>query len=178
MKLLLHTCCAPCAIHPVKAFNGEGLSDITAFFYNPNIHPYSEYLNRKKAVEEYSDRYKIPAIFHKYDIENYFRRISGNESSGTRCSLCWRMRLEETALFAAKNGYGAFSTTLLVSPYQDQGAVKRIGAQEAQRHGVRFLARDFRDGFRPAQEEARCANLYRQKYCGCIFSEKERFEKI
>ena len=176
MKLLLHTCCAPCVIHPFEALKGEGFK-ITSFFYNPNIHPYTEYINRKGALEDYSKRYKIPVVFHKYDIENYFRRISGNEGLGARCRLCWQMRLEETALFGTQNNYDLFTTTLLVSPYQSQSIIKAIGEETGDKYGINFLFKDFTGGFRKAQDKAREENLYRQKYCGCVFSERERYDK-
>lgn len=177
MKLLLHICCAPCAIHPFEELKGKEFDSITGFFYNPNIHPYTEYINRKKALEEYSKKHKISVTFHKYDMENYFRRISGNEESGTRCQLCWRMRLEETAVFGVQNKYDLFTTTLLVSPYQDQERIKRIGQDLAKKYNIGFFYNDFRRGFREAQHKAREEDIYRQKYCGCIFSERERYAK-
>ncbi len=175
MKLLLHICCAPCAIHPFEEL--KEFDAITGFFYNPNIHPYTEYINRKKALEDYSRNRKFPVIFHKYDFENYFRRVSGNEEFGARCGVCWQMRLEETALFGVQNGYNSFTTTLLVSPYQNQEKIKDMGEDLAKKYNISFFYRDFRDGFREAQDKARNENLYRQKYCGCIFSERERYEK-
>lgn len=164
-------------MHPFEEVYGKEFDSITGFFYNPNIHPYTEYINRKNALDEYSNRHKIPVIFHKYDIENFFRRISGNEQFGARCGACWRMRLEETAAFAAKKKFDSFSTTLLVSPYQNQEDIKRIGLDLKKRFNVNFYYKDFRGGFKSAQEEARKEDLYRQKYCGCIFSERERYEK-
>lgn len=177
MKLLLHICCAPCGIYPFEELKKEGFAAITGFFYNPNIHPYTEYINRRSALEEYSKRYKIPVIFHKYDIENFFRRISGNEETTERCRLCWRMRLDETAAFASLNNYDIFTTTLLVSPYQDQRMIKDIGEEVSKKYNINFFYKDFTDGFRKAQYKAKEEHLYRQKYCGCIFSEKERFQK-
>jgi len=177
MKLLLHICCAPCSIHPYRQFSLNNRDSITGFFYNPNIHPFTEYARRKDALLDYSKNEKIEVVFHKYDMENFFREISGSEAPPARCGVCWRMRLLETAVFAKKNGFDAFSTTLLVSPYQDQGNLKRIGQDISRKTGIEFLYRDFRDGFRASQDEARGSKLYRQKYCGCIYSEKERFEK-
>lgn len=177
MRLLLHICCAPCVIHPFEELKSKESDTITGLFYNPNIHPYTEYINRRKTLEEYSKRHKITVVFHKYDIENYFRHISGNEEPGTRCRLCWRMRLEETALYGAQNNYDFFTTTLLVSPHQDQKAIKRIAEEMAKKYNIAFLYKDFRDGFRKAQNRAKNENLYRQKYCGCIFSERQRYDK-
>lgn len=177
MKLLLHICCAPCAIHPFKALEPEGFNAITGFFYNPNIHPQAEYVKRSEALRQYSQSHKMPVLFGSYDPEEFFKCISGNEKTPARCSFCWRMRLEKTASYAAVNNYNAFTTTLLVSPYQDQDAIKEIGEKAAARFNTKFLYKDFRKGFGKAQGQAKCEGLYRQKYCGCVFSEKERHDK-
>lgn len=177
MKLLLHICCAPCVIYPLEELKNKSFSTITGFFYNPNIHPYAEYNNRKKSLEGYLKKYNIPVICCKYDIKNFFRHISGNEEFGARCQLCWRMRLEETALYGVQNKYDLFSTTLLVSPYQDQEAIKGIGQHLAKKYNIEFYYKDFRQGFSGAKDKAHSEGLYMQKYCGCLFSEKERFEK-
>jgi predicted adenine nucleotide alpha hydrolase (AANH) superfamily ATPase len=178
MKLLLHVCCAPCVIHPFEVLKDEGFSTIAGFFYNPNIHPYTEYIARKLAFEEYARKNKLRVFFHKYDMKNFFRTICGNEEFGTRCELCWRMRLEETAHFASQNSYTHFTTTLLVSPYQDQKKIKQIAEEVARKYNVAFVSRDFRDGFRASQDKAKEEKMYRQKYCGCVFSEEERHKKV
>lgn len=177
MKLLLHICCAPCSIHPYKELRLKDFDSIAGFFYNPNIHPYAEYRQRKATVEDYSRKIGFSVVFGKYDVENFFRALSGNEEPATRCRICWRMRLEETANFAKLNEFDAFTTTLLVSPYQDQDELKQIGKNISRKVGIDFLYKDFRDGFRPAQKEAKTLGLYRQRYCGCIFSERERYGK-
>ena len=178
MKLLLHICCGPCAIYPSETLRGEGFSAVDGFFYNPNIHPYGEYMARKSALEEYSRRSGLRVFFHKYDMKNFFRAVSGNEDPGARCERCWRMRIEQTAHIASRNGYTHFTTTLLVSPYQDQAKIKEICAHSASKHNVDFVSRDFRDGFRASQDKAKEGGLYRQKYCGCLYSEQERHEMI
>ena len=151
---------------------------IAGFFYNPNIHPYGEYTARKSALEVYARKNKLRVFFHKYDMKNFFRNICGSEEFGERCKACWRMRIDETAHFASQNGYTHFTTTLLVSPYQDQKMVKQIAEEAAKKYGVDFVSRDFRDGFRVSQDKAKEEGMYRQKYCGCIFSEQERHEKV
>jgi len=176
MRLLLHICCAPCSIHPYKELT-ESAHSVTGFFYNPNIHPFLEYKERRASLEEYSKAESFPVIFHKYDIENFFRATAGNEEFGVRCAICWRMRLEETAEQAKLKGFDAFSTTLLVSPYQDNEKIKLIGQDISNKTGIDFMYKDFRPGFRGAQNKAKDCAMYRQKYCGCIFSEKERYEK-
>ena len=177
MKLLLHICCAPCSIHPLEETCGGEFDSVTGFFYNPNIHPYSEYIKRKDALQEYSRRHNMRVVFGDYDMENYFRKVAGREGPGVRCGACWQMRLDATAAYASRNGYDSFSTTLLVSPYQDQEKIKSIGKSAGKRFGVGFFYKDFRGGFKTAQGRAKEENLYRQNYCGCIFSEKERYEK-
>ncbi|MFH1753262.1 MAG: epoxyqueuosine reductase QueH [Candidatus Omnitrophota bacterium] len=178
MRLLLHICCGPCSIYPFEVLREEGFSAIEGFFYDPNIHPYAEYMARKAAVQEYSRRNKLRVFFHKYDMKNFFRNVCGHEEFGARCEICWRMRIDETARFASQNGYTHFTTTLLISPYQDQKAIKRIAEDAAKKYGVDFVTRDFRNGFRTSQDKAKEEGMYRQKYCGCLFSEQERHEKV
>ena len=174
----MHICCAPCSIYPYKELTENKTDSVVGFFYNPNIHPYTEYNLRKDSVEEYSKKTGLEVIFHKYDIENFFRQVSGHERFRERCQVCWRMRLEETAGYAAKNNFNFFTTTLLVSPYQDQDAIRQIGSDISAHSGVNFIYKDFRSGFRASQEEAKKEALYRQRYCGCVFSERERYEKF
>ena len=176
MNILLHVCCAPCAIYPIEELAKKG-HRAAGFFYNPNIHPYSEYLKRRLEVEGFSKEALLKTAYADYDIENYFQRIAHNETIGERCSICWGMRLEKTAKFAKENGFDAFTTTLLGSPYQDQAAIKNIGEEIAKRTGIQFHYEDFRPGFKKAHETAKSKGMYCQKYCGCVFSEKERLEK-
>ena len=178
MKLLLHICCGPCSIYPFEVLEKEGFSVIAGFFYNPNVHPYGEYIARKSTMEDYARKRGFRVFFHKYDMKNFFRNICGSEEHGARCKICWRMRLEEAARFASQNGYTHFTTTLLVSPYQDQKEVRKTGEVAAKKYGVEFISRDFRDGFRLAQDKAKDEGMYRQKYCGCLFSEQERRKKV
>ena len=177
MKILLHICCAPCSIHPYRELKLKDTDSIAGFFYNPNIHPYTEYQKRKNAIKDYSGKTGFPVTIHKYDTENFFKALSGNEKAPGRCRICWRMRLEETASFAKENRFDAFTTTLLVSPYQDQDKLREIGVDISKKFGLEFLYKDFRNGFRFSQQEAKEKSLYRQKYCGCVFSEKERYKK-
>ena len=132
---------------------------------------------RRRAVADYAAGASFNVIFTEYDMENFFKTIGPNIEAPSRCRICWKMRLEETARYAKKEGFEAFTTTLLVSPYQERRAIMEIGSELSAEFGVKFLDNDFRDGFRAAQQFAREHNMYRQKYCGCIFSEKERFCK-
>lgn len=176
MKLLLHTCCGPCEIYPLEQLKQRGF-EVSGFFYNPNIHPLSEYNNRRKAVEDFSRAAGIEVIFPEYNPAEFFHEINGSEKNPGRCSLCWGLRLKKTAQAAKEKGFDSFSTTLLVSPYQDQVLLKQIGGDIAEKEGVGFFYQDFRPGFRKAHNEAREQGLYMQKYCGCIYSEIERYSQ-
>jgi epoxyqueuosine reductase len=174
MKLLLHICCGPCALYPIKELLNKKFDKITGFFYNPNIHPPSEYKRRRDTLSEAALKTGFELMIPEYRMEEYFRKVLLKESSPERCSLCWELRLSETANFAKDNGFDAFTTTLLISPYQDHEKIKKIGEEIAGKMGVQFYYQDFRLGFKDGQEQAKKENLYRQKYCGCVFSELER----
>ena len=174
-KLLLHTCCAPCSVYCVDSLRAEGIEP-AAFWFNPNIHPYQEYRARREALREYTASIGQELILHgEYGLRPFVRAVAGDIEG--RCGYCYACRLEETARYAADHGFAAFSTTLLVSPYQDHGAITAAAQRMADRYGVAFLYRDFRPGFRQGQAKARELGLYMQKYCGCVFSEEERYAK-
>lgn len=177
MKILLHICCAPCAINPFSELAEKSGYSITGFFYNPNIHPYSEMERRRRAIADYAVKKGFEVIFGEYDMENFFKNISADIEAPARCHICWGMRLRRTALLAREKGFDAFTTTLLVSPYQDRKTIVRIGSELDKEYGVKFIDSDWREGFREAQQFARENDIYRQKYCGCVFSQKERFCK-
>jgi len=176
MNILLHICCAPCAIFPIEELRKES-HKLAGLFYNPNIHPYSEYLKRKSEVEKYCREIGVNMICPDYDLEDYFQKISYNEGQKNRCPACWWLRLERTAKFAKDNGFDAFTTTLLGSPHQDHDVIKSIGEDIAKRSGLKFYYKDFRLGFKAGHELAKKRGMYCQNYCGCLFSEKERLEK-
>lgn len=173
MKLLLHTCCAPCLIYPLERLREKGF-EVSVFFYNPNIHPLAEYEKRRQAVEDYAKKLGIEIFYPEYKPEEYFQAVNFKEHDPGRCGVCWKLRLRETARAAMGKGFGAFSTTLLVSPYQDQGLLKKIGDEIAAEGGIAFYYEDFRPGFKKAHDEAKAAGIYCQRYCGCIYSEVER----
>ncbi len=147
---------------------------VTGFFYNPNVHPISEYNARKQAMEEYNKTDKLEVIYPDYAPDEFFQEVEFNEDAPGRCSLCWGLRIQKTAAFAKKGGFDYFSTTLLVSPYQDQDSLKNIGNGIAEKEGINFYYDDFRAGFRQAHNEAHALGIYCQKYCGCRYSEMER----
>lgn len=175
MKLLLHTCCAPCSVYCVKKLKEEKI-DITSYWYNPNIHPYKEYEARLECLKEYNKMMNIPLIIdYNYGLVEFCKNVI--DKLDNRCGYCYLSRLEKVAKYAKENGYDAFSTTLLYSPYQKHELLKKTCEMLEKKYDIKFLYRDFREGFKEGQEEARKLSLYMQKYCGCIFSEEDRYEK-
>ncbi len=174
-RLLLHTCCAPCSVYCVDNLQDEGIEPVS-FWYNPNIHPYQEYKARRDTLIRYAESIGLQLVVHEnYGLREFVRAVSADIDH--RCGYCYACRLEETARYAAGNGFTHFSTTLLVSPYQNHEEICRTAEEFAKRYGVQFLYRDFRPGFRQGQAKARDLGLYMQKYCGCVFSEEERYAK-
>lgn len=171
MKLLMHTCCAPCSVYCIDSLREEGIEP-TVYWFNPNIHPYTEYKMRRDTLEQYCKSIGIEAIFEEnYGLRDFCKNVIN--SLDTRCQdYCYPVRLEQTAKYAKDNGYDTFTTTLLVSPYQKHEALIDVANRMAQKYDLDFLYRDFRVGFRQGQNKAKELGLYRQKYCGCIFSEE------
>ena len=174
MKLLLHTCCAPCSVYCIKSLRKEGIEP-TVYWFNPNIHPYIEYKTRRDTLKEYTKSINVNAIFEEnYGLKEFCKNVV--QDLNNRCkNYCYPVRLEQTAKYAKENGYTHFSTTLLVSPYQNHDAIIEIAQNIAKKYDIQFLYRDFRVGFREGQNEARELGLYMQKYCGCVFSEEMRY---
>ena len=174
MKLLLHTCCAPCSVYCIESLREEGIEP-TLYWFNPNIHPYMEYKARRDTLKQYAEMINIEAIFEEdYGLKEFCKNVI--DDLDNRCSkYCYRVRLEQTAKYAKENGYDSFATTLLISPYQNHDELIKIGKEMALKYGIEFLYRDFRTGFREGQAKARELGLYMQKYCGCIFSEEDRY---
>ena len=176
MKILLHICCAPCAVHSIKELQDTG-NAVEGFFYNPNIHPLSEYTNRKESCVKLSEITGVKISFYNdYRFEDFFRKITFHENEN-RCGLCWDLRLNKTAEYASKNGFDGFTSTLFISPYQDHEEMRLIAAKAQERYSIRFFYKDFRPGFRASHKLSREMGFYHQKYCGCIYSERERFQK-
>ncbi|MDD5503968.1 MAG: epoxyqueuosine reductase QueH [Candidatus Omnitrophica bacterium] len=176
MKILLHICCAPCAVYSVMKLK-EKYGQVKCFFYNPNIHPVSEYHMRRSSCLDLARHMGIDIVFHKdYMFEDFFRKTALHEKD-SRCGLCWSLRIGETAEYAAKNAFDGFTSTLFISPYQDHEMMKQIAEDAQKRYSVPFIYEDFRPGFRKSHSMSRDMGLYHQKYCGCIYSERERFMK-
>ncbi|HTZ11860.1 MAG TPA: epoxyqueuosine reductase QueH [Candidatus Margulisiibacteriota bacterium] len=176
MKILLHTCCAPCLIYPLEKLRQKG-DQVVGLYYNPNIHPLAEYKNRKQAVEDYVRKAGVEMVYPEYKPAEYFQAVNMKEKGKERCVLCWTLRMRKSAEAGKARGCEAFTTTLLVSPYQDQEELKRIGNEAGKEFGIEFYYEDFRPGFKKAHEEARVKGIYCQKYCGCIYSEIERCKR-
>ena len=173
MRVLLHICCANCAIHPFEQLQGRG-DDVVGFFFNPNIHPYQEYQKRLISLKEYSEKARLEMIYRdEYLLEEFLMNVSHRVNE--RCGYCYRLRLEKTAREAKEKGFDCFSTTLLQSTHQNHGLIRETGERVGKEIGVAFCYKDFRPGWRRGLEVSKAMGLYRQHYCGCIYSEKERY---
>lgn len=174
MKLLMHTCCAPCSVYCIDTLREEGIEP-TIYWYNPNIHPYMEYKARRDTLKEYAESLKLNAIFDEdYGLDDFCKNVVGDLQN--RCkNYCYPVRLRKTFEYAKANGYDAVTTTLLYSIYQNHDFIKDYMEKLSDEFEIEFLYRDFRVGFREGQTKARELGLYMQKYCGCIFSEEMRY---
>ncbi|MBC7329487.1 epoxyqueuosine reductase QueH [bacterium] len=174
MKVLLHTCCAPCATYVVKTLREEGYEPVL-YFFNPNIHPYGEFLLREEAVKIFAEKEGLEAIYEGYGLRQFLREVVFQEDN--RCPICYFIRLKGTANYAKEHGIPIFTTTLLLSPYQNQELIRKIGEELEKETGVKFLYRDFRPGYYESIRLSKELGLYRQKYCGCIYSEEEALKQ-
>lgn len=176
MEILLHICCGPCLIYPFSRLKDRGFS-IKGFYYNPNLYPSGEYRRRKEALEVLNKDLQLELECPEYQESDFFRAIDAKANTPERCVICWSLRLQKTAKHAREKEIPFFSTTLLVSPYQDHQRLKQLGGKIAQETGVDFYYEDFRAGFRQAYKEAKTKGLYLQKYCGCNYSIKNENKK-
>ena len=174
-SVLLHCCCAPCSLSCVDPLRAEGIEP-TALWYNPNIHPWKEYQARRDCLLEYAAAAGMEVrVREDYGLREFCRRVAGDIEG--RCAYCYEHRVEGAAQYAAEHGFSAFTTTLLASLYQDHEGIVRAAERYAGLYGVEFLYRDFRPNFRAGNQRAREMGLYMQKYCGCVFSEQDRYQK-
>ena len=171
MRLLIHTCCGPCLLPVARKLRADG-HGLAAYFYNPNIHPYAEHARRLEAFHKAAEELRLEVLpSPSYEPQTFFRAICFRESE--RCRLCYRLRLFEAALASRDDGFEAFTTTLLVSPYQDPEMIREAGEAAAGMAGVGFHVEDFRPLFPQVRAMAEELSLYRQRYCGCLYSEIE-----
>ena len=173
MKILLHICCANCAIYPVSVLRDKN-HVVEGFFYHNNIHPYQEFKQRLEAVKDYSNVIGLNVQFNEtYMLEEFLQNVAA--APATRCDYCYQSRLEETARVAAEQEYDAFTTSLLYSRYQQHDAIIQFGETLAQQYGLQFYYEDFRAGWQEGIRASKSMELYRQQYCGCIYSEMDRY---
>lgn len=173
MSMLLHICCGPCATATVDHWRVRGV-DVVGFFFNPNIHPLLEFRRRLTGVRELAGQVALQVSEDlTYDPAWWFEEVGSRGE--IRCRACIAMRLERTAREAAGSGHQAFGTTLAISPWQDHEAIMDAGKAAAGRHGVQFVYEDLRGLYRASRSLSKNLGLYRQKYCGCLLSEWERY---
>lgn len=172
MKLLLHTCCGPCLLIPYDRLKAD--HRVAVYYYNPNIDPVSEYRKRLDVASNYCRSEGVEFIEASYDQSEYEEASASDKTKPNRCRACFRLRLGKTAAFAEENGFIAFSTTLLVSPYQLHDDLRSVGEEVADESGIDFLYRDFRPLYDESVKLSRALAMYRQNYCGCSFGKDER----
>lgn len=178
--LLLHSCCAPCSSYCIEYLSQH--FNITVLYYNPNIYPEAEYEKRKaeqkRLISELKTKYPVKMLDCDFEKERFYSAVKGLETvreGGERCFVCYRLRLEKTAIRAKENGFDYFTTTLTISPLKNAQKINEIGEELSREYGVKFLPSDFKkkEGYKRSIELSREYNLYRQNYCGCIFSQNK-----
>jgi len=176
MNILLHICCGPCAIFPLHELRRAGHC-VTGFFYNHNIHPYQEYARRRDTAIQMAEQQEMPLIMRDdYDLEGFLQQVATEPDR--RCSYCYASRLQATAQVAAERGFDTFTDALLYSRYQKHAEIRTLGDKLGEEFGVPFYYQDFRSGWQEGIRLSKEMGLYRQQYCGCIYSEKERYLPI
>ena len=175
-RLLLHTCCAPCSPYVIELLQGE--FEVSAFFYNPNIHPLEEYQLRLKEMEQFCKNVGVELIIGSYDVDQWFQVTKGMENEkegGKRCELCFTMRLDKSACIAQKNDFQHFATTLTVSPHKNAMVINQLGHELQKKYRATFYEADFKkhDGFKKSCELSKKHGFYRQNYCGCMYSQRK-----
>ncbi len=189
-KLLLHSCCGPCSTAVIERLLKDGGYSVFVFYYNPNITDEAEYAHRKSEQIRFLEELKkqgqnVEFIDADYDPERFLKAVKGLEEEpegGARCSVCFDMRLRRTAQYAKEHGFDCFDTTLTVSPYKNYDVISGIGSSIAEEYGIEYLSGNYKkqDGYRRSVELSKKYGLYRQHFCGCVFSkaqaEKQRAE--
>ena len=175
MKILMHICCSNCSIYPLQQLLSRNM-EIRGLWFNPNIHPYTEYAKRLESLRKLEKLWSFGVEYiDTYPLDEFLKAVV--DKGADRCEVCYTLRLDRTAETAKKMGYDAFTTSLLVSPYQKFAIITGVGEKMALKHGVAFYNQDFRTGWHISKSLSAELELYRQKYCGCIYSEMERYRK-
>jgi len=173
MSVLVHCCCAHCAAYTIEYWRGQA-GAASGVWYNPNIHPFTEHEHRRTAVQALAEKMAFPLIIVPgYDMPEYFKRVAAEPAD--RCAGCFRIRLTRTAEVAKEQGFSGFTTTLLISPHQKHELIKQIGEEIAREKGIEFMYADLRKRFSDSRHITKPMDLYRQQYCGCLYSEYERY---
>lgn len=184
-KLLLHSCCAPCSSYCLELLSEY--FEITVFYYNPNIYPPEEYHMRAKEqerfIEQFPTKHQISFVEGRYDTAKFYEMAKGMEQlkeGQERCFACYEMRLRESCEYAKANGFDFFTTTLSISPLKNSAKLNEIGAKLEEEYGVSYLFSDFKkqNGYKRSTEISNEYDMYRQYYCGCVFSKKQRDDEI
>ncbi|WP_371370727.1 epoxyqueuosine reductase QueH [Sporomusa aerivorans] len=178
MRMLLHVCCGPCSVFPLKHLREEYPGyEITGYFYNPNIHPYKEFVRRLDTLKTFAARIGLANLIidDSYTLEEFLREALN--TSGGRCRYCYDLRMRQTARYAKEHGFDCFSTTLLVSPYQQHELIIEAAQAAAKAENIQFCYIDFRPGWQEGVQISRELEMYRQPYCGCVLSERDRYYK-
>ena len=175
MRILMHVCCGPCSLYPLNLLRSKG-HEVSGWFHNPNIHPYREFKARIQAVREVTEQKNFPVeIDNNYGLTPFLRAVVFHETQ--RCFACVDMRLEKSVEMAKKIGADAFTTSLLYSKYQNHTYIKKKGMELAEANDLQFVYEDFRLGWQQGIDESLAMDLYRQPYCGCIYSVQESYDK-
>lgn len=173
MRVLLHVCCGPCALYPLSDLRGEGI-EVAGFFYNHNIHPYQEFVRRRDAALQMAEQERMELLVEdQYNLEEFLAAVASEPDK--RCGYCYVSRLDAVAAAARKGGFDAFTSSLFYSRYQNHDLMREKAEYVSAKYDVPFLYRDFRPGWQEGIRRSKELGLYRQQYCGCIYSEKERF---
>ena len=184
-RLLLHSCCGPCSTYCIEVLSE--FFEVTVFYYNPNIYPPREYElsvdEQQRFIDEFPTKNKVSFVEGRYDTDTFYDMARGLEDEpegGKRCFKCYELRLRECVEYAAQNGYDFFTTTLSISPLKNADKLNEIGAMLEKEYNVRYLFSDFKkkDGYKKSTEISKEYNMYRQYYCGCIYSKKQRDDEI
>lgn len=172
-KILAHICCAPCFAAPYYHLKDEGWQ-VHGFWYNLNIHPYQEYQKRLNTLQKFAEVEDIPLIIKdEYELEKFLRQAAFRE--GDRCRSCYYDRLKYAAIIAKKGNFDFFTTTLLYSKFQKHELILEIGEALGKEYGIPFYYQDFRKYWKEGIELSKQKEMYRQQYCGCIYSERDRY---